>query len=83
MLHTSHDIYGKRFLYKGSEFWEQMFPPLLVQEAHCLTSQKFASLDPEDLILSVVNGGTYSVDFGPISLKYSVEISSLILEDQE
>lgn len=83
MFHTSYDIYGKCFLDKGSEFWGQMFSPLLVEEEHCLTSQKFASLDPEDLILSVVNGGTYSVEFGPISLKYSVEISSLILEDQE
>lgn len=43
----------------------------------------FASLNPQDLILPMVNGDAYLVVSGPVSLKGSVEISSLILPDQE
>ena len=43
----------------------------------------FASLDPGDLILPVVNDDAHFVVFGPVSLKGSGEISSLILPDQE
>lgn len=48
-----------------------------------MTSKKSGSQDSEDLGLSMVSDGVYLVVFGPISLKGSVEISSLILPDKE
>lgn len=45
--------------------------------------KKFASLDPEESLLPMVDDDAYLVAFGPISLKGSVEISSLILPDEE